>query len=165
VTLRLQRTRQTNGLAVSGTASTPYNVAVGGTDFDQLNNLSNYWSPTNNATTQLSALGYIAEVPWDDSTWRGKLSNVHDRGFERCGSQRWRRRSSNCVSATSDSSGNITCNTGSGAFPNLGYPKPAFQNGVTPSDSLRDLPDISLFAGDGNQLKLLYHMRIGRKSE
>src|SRR5208283_2653356 len=58
----------TDGLAVSGNASTPYNVAVGGTDFDQYNNTGNYWSPTDNATTQLSARGYIAEVPWDDST-------------------------------------------------------------------------------------------------
>jgi hypothetical protein len=139
----------TNGLAVSGTASTPYNVAVGGTDFDQLNNLSNYWSPTNNATTQLSALGYIAEVPWDDSTCAANFptcTTVDSSGADLSAGAGG---PSNCVSATSDNSGNITCNTGSGAFPNLGYPKPAFQNGVTPSDSLRDLPDISLFAGDG----------------
>ena len=140
----------TNGLAVSGTASTPYNVAVGGTDFDQSKNLSNYWSSTNNATTQLSALGYIAEVPWDDSTCAANFptcTTVNSSGLDLSAGAGG---PSSCVSATSGTNGNITCNTGGGAFPNLGYPKPAFQNGVTPSDSLRDLPDISLFAGDGS---------------
>ncbi|MGC2356516.1 MAG: protease pro-enzyme activation domain-containing protein, partial [Candidatus Acidiferrum sp.] len=33
----------TLGLAVSGLTSTPYNVAVGGTDFDEINNWSTYW--------------------------------------------------------------------------------------------------------------------------
>ena len=32
------------GLAVSGEASTPYNVAVGGTDFNDLNNPTTYWT-------------------------------------------------------------------------------------------------------------------------
>jgi len=56
-----------DGLAVSGFASTPYNVAVGGTDFDQTTKPSNYWSVSNNATTGASALGYIPEVPWNQS--------------------------------------------------------------------------------------------------
>src|SRR5229473_705200 len=33
----------TLGLAVSGLASTPFNVSVGGTDFDQVNNWAAYW--------------------------------------------------------------------------------------------------------------------------
>ena len=32
------------GLSVSGFASTPYNVAVGGTDFNDLNNFSPFWN-------------------------------------------------------------------------------------------------------------------------
>src|SRR5208283_254510 len=55
------------GLNVSGTASTPYNVAVGGTDFDSSLAMSTFWSATNAANTEESALGYIPEVPWDDS--------------------------------------------------------------------------------------------------
>ncbi len=55
------------GLAVSGFASTPYNVAVGGTDFDEINKWSTYWSATNNSTTGASALGYIPEIPWNES--------------------------------------------------------------------------------------------------
>src|SRR5262249_8987484 len=55
------------GDAVNGLASTPYNVAVGGTDFDQYNNWTAYWSNTNNLTTGTSALGYIPEIPWNQS--------------------------------------------------------------------------------------------------
>lgn len=40
------------GLSVSGISSTPYNVAVGGTDFDDLQNPSNYWNSTNDPVTQ-----------------------------------------------------------------------------------------------------------------
>src|SRR5262249_44193192 len=49
----------THGLAVSGLSSTPYNVAVGGTDFDQINHWSTYWS-TANATTGTDAIGTSA---------------------------------------------------------------------------------------------------------
>jgi subtilase family serine protease len=49
------------GLQVSGYASTPYNVAVGGTDFNDFNNPGAYWSTTNNPTTQQSALSYVPE--------------------------------------------------------------------------------------------------------
>jgi subtilase family serine protease len=55
------------GLEVSGYASTPYNVAVGGTDFNDFTNPGTYWSLTNNSTTQASALGYIPETSWNDS--------------------------------------------------------------------------------------------------
>src|SRR5208337_802278 len=55
------------GLQVSGYASTPYNVAVGGTDFNDFSNPATYWSLTNNPTTQESALGYIPETTWNDS--------------------------------------------------------------------------------------------------
>src|SRR5258708_25203389 len=41
----------TQGLAVSGLASTPFNVSAGGTDFDPVNNFSAYWDSTNNPIT------------------------------------------------------------------------------------------------------------------
>jgi len=56
-----------NGLSVSGVASTPFNVALGGTDFNDLSNLSAYWSTTNNTTTQASVKSYIPEQTWNDS--------------------------------------------------------------------------------------------------
>jgi subtilase family serine protease len=61
----------TQGLAVSGFASTPFNVAVGGTDFDQANRISTYWNtvPTLDSIkpTPASAKSYIPEIPWNDT--------------------------------------------------------------------------------------------------
>src|SRR5208337_239423 len=61
-------TRATHGISVGGFASTPYNVAVGGTDFGDTyaGTNSTYWSSTN-GTTYGSALSYIPEIPWNDS--------------------------------------------------------------------------------------------------
>ncbi len=141
----------TNGLAVSGTASTPFNVAVGGTDFDDYQNWTPYWSTTNNGTTGASVLGYIPEIPWDDSAcaanYPAACTTVDSLGGDLTAASGG---PSNCIQATSDSSGNITCATNS-TFPNgIGYSKPAFQTGLTPADSSRDIPDISLFASDGD---------------
>jgi hypothetical protein len=60
------------GLTVSGLASTPYNTAVGGTDFNWCPASSTsctaapYWG-TNSSTTQANALGYVPEIPWNDT--------------------------------------------------------------------------------------------------
>jgi len=56
------------GIAANGLASTPYNVATGGTDFLDAseNSISTYWSNTNTASGK-SAKSYIPETPWNDS--------------------------------------------------------------------------------------------------
>jgi len=58
----------THGIGVSSAASTPYNVAVGGTDFADTyqGTTSTYWS-SSNSSNYGSALSYIPEIPWDDS--------------------------------------------------------------------------------------------------
>ena len=82
------------GLAVNGFASTPYSVAVGGTDFNQFGNETQYWNSTNAATTQLSAKGYISEVPWNDSTCAANFPAACTVGrYGRRGHQRGQRRS------------------------------------------------------------------------
>ena len=64
------------GLSVSGLASTPYNTAVGGTDFNwcPLNSTDAcvteavpYWGTTNTAANKSNALKYVPEVPWNDT--------------------------------------------------------------------------------------------------
>jgi pseudomonalisin len=50
--------------AVNGLASTPYNVAVGGTQFND--GVGSFWNPTNFADGS-SALGYIPETAWNES--------------------------------------------------------------------------------------------------
>jgi subtilase family serine protease len=61
------------GLSVSGLASTPYNTAVGGTDFNWCSMTASsecaaapYWNSTN-AVNGSSAAGYVPEVAWNDT--------------------------------------------------------------------------------------------------
>ena len=54
------------GLAVNGLASTPYNVAVGGTEFNEA--AGSYWNSAMDAH-RASASGYIPEVVWQESSY------------------------------------------------------------------------------------------------
>src|SRR5277367_3777109 len=56
-----------DGMAINGLASTPYNISVGGTDFYMPTSGTAYWNSTNNSATQASAKGYIPESPWNES--------------------------------------------------------------------------------------------------
>jgi hypothetical protein len=127
-----------NGLAVSGFASTPYNVAVGGTDFDQsAANYSTYWNLANDPNTQSSAKSYIPETTWNQSCGAD--------GVDGCGPN------ATALNIVAGSGGQSNCSRMKGDFKCLsGYPKPAWQTGIgVPQDGVRDLPDISLFASSG----------------
>ncbi len=117
----------TLGLAVSGLASTPFNVSVGGTDFDDVNTWGTYWNATNDPTGS-SAKSYIPEIPWNQ--------NCAQIGLSGCG--------------PTAPNGSVNIVAGSGGPSNI-YPKPKWQMGVVgmPNDNHRDQPDISLFASAG----------------
>lgn len=53
------------GLGVNGLSSTPNNISVGGTEFNE--GTGTFWSPTNDPTTQSSVLSYIPEIAWNES--------------------------------------------------------------------------------------------------
>ncbi len=127
------------GLAVSGYASTPFNVAVGGTDFDQTPTTApNYWSATNNPTTGESAKSYIPETSWNESC----------AGVE-FGSNGCTKANSNFFDIVAGSGGPSSCAQQSGGVCTAGYSKPAWQTGTgVPTDGVRDTPDVSLFASD-----------------
>jgi subtilase family serine protease len=141
------------GLQVSGFASTPYDVAVGGTDFNDLASPSTYWNATNAATTQASAKGYIPEFPWDDSCTSvaivffglstNPLTNCNNPQLE-----------SFAVITVGGSGGKSACTVNDGNDPSScsgGYAKPSWQTGKgVPSDGKRDLPDVALFASAGS---------------
>ncbi len=55
------------GQGVNGLCSTPYDVCVGGTEFNDKSNPGRYWSPNNDPTTQASAVSYIPENVWNES--------------------------------------------------------------------------------------------------
>ncbi len=139
-----------NGLAVSGFASSPYVVAVGGTDFYYsaynqgstalANQVALFWNPTpSNTTATTSIKAVVPEQPWNDSQYGLNVFN----GYALNGQTSISGGSggpSTCASSTTSGT-TVTCTP---------YPKPSWQvaTGV-PSDSARDIPDVSLFAANG----------------
>jgi hypothetical protein len=128
---------------VSGIASTPWNVAVGGTDFYYSDyatggaSVPTYWNQTN--TTSLGSLkAPLTEQAWNDPYGLDVISNGLQRNEIYAGG-----------------GGPSACSTGTG-YPNpciSGYIKPSWQTGPgVPVDGVRDLPDVSLFASNGANL-------------
>ncbi len=138
------------GLQVSGLASTPYAVAVGGTDYDVLPaNFSTYATDSNNGQEDSgappyyrTALSYIPEEPWNDSTSSNGDLASNSPGL--LGG------STNIVGGSGGASSCISpATTGDISTCGGGYPKPAFQSTLTPSDGVRDIPDVSFLAANG----------------
>jgi subtilase family serine protease len=149
----------THGINASDFASTPNNVAVGGTDFADtfFNDNSTYWSTTNGKFFN-SALSYIPESPWDDScasklitTFVGYSEPYGANGF--CNSAE----GENFLLAVAGGGAPSQCATGTPTVTYVvsgtckGFPKPFYQYLVpgNPNDGVRDLPDVSLFASNG----------------
>jgi hypothetical protein len=149
----------THGIGVNAFASTPYNVAVGGTDFSDTfsgTNL-NYWNSTNTPAFG-SAISYVPEIPWNDSC-AGLLVSAYLGYSPTYGP------TSLCndpllgallESTVAGGGGPSQCATGSPSTSGVvsgscaGWPKPYWQTIVgNPNDGVRDTPDISLFAADG----------------
>jgi hypothetical protein len=137
-----------NGLSVSGLASTPYNVATGGTDFSD--NYSTNFKPTaywNSSDTSPygSALSYIPEMAWDNTCGSTIIAAFVGGTPEQI-----------CNGSNANlGEGLTTLDGGSGGVSSI-YSLPTWQSayGVGLSTNLsstanRNLPDISLFASDG----------------
>ena len=153
----------TFGLGVNGIASTPFDVAVGGTDFNQINNTSAFWNTSNTSGTQGSAKGHIPETTWNDSCTNENLGT--DFGFSTD-------QETNCnnpaienivpfgqLNGGSGGVSNCTTPTGSQSTSQCagGYAKPSWQVGPgVPPDGKRDIPDVSLFASTGDMTGSFY---------
>jgi uncharacterized protein (TIGR03437 family) len=128
------------GLQVNGIASTPYNVAVGGTDFDDVLQQTDaaYWSSSNDPATLASVKSYVPETPWNDSCADPELVNY----FGYASGEAF------CNSALAQSLPGVVGGSGGASGT---YAKPSWQAGVNgiPADGHRDLPDVSFFAGSG----------------
>jgi trimeric autotransporter adhesin len=131
-----------DGLAINGLGSTPYNVAVGGTDFGILS--SNYPASFNQYMNQSggvapyygSVTGYIPETVWNQSTQNNTTLDLDVPSY-------------NGQNIAAGGGGISSCSNEDANGDCLGgYAKPAYQTDLTPSDGVRDIPDISLFASD-----------------
>jgi len=146
------------GPAVNGASSTPYNVAVGGTDLNWINSSTSYWN-TSNAANGSSAKGYIPEVPWNmtcASDAVDELIGGTAQGFDEeqtCQALLNNDLDLDLVSVAGATGGVSTCTMPGGTTPATctgGYAKPSWQNGPgVPADGKRDVPDLSLFASGG----------------
>jgi hypothetical protein len=142
----------THGIGVSGFASTPYNVAVGGTDFadDYFKDTSTYWGSTNNSFYG-SALSYIPEIPWNFSCASELKASSSGDPVYGSGSLC----NADLLLSQAGGGGPSGCATGKPSTIDVvsgtcaGYPKPSWQSVLgNPSDGVRDLPDVSLFSSD-----------------
>ncbi len=147
------------GLAVNGVGSTDFNVAVGGTDFNDFNNFCNFWNPCSGGANNngfASAEFYIPETTWNDSCTNSVFISDFNSEF---GSDAQTVCNNTTIQANGlvvpvgGSGGQSNCTTSNGSDVSScsgGNPQPAFQTGVVPAgDTTRDMPDISMFAGDG----------------
>lgn len=152
-------THATHGIGITGWGETPYNVAVGGTDFGDTfaGTTSTYWNSTNTSTFG-SAKSYIPEIPWNNScagqllsTFEGFSAPYGTSGF--CNSSLGKAEFLTTVAGGGGPSG---CATGTAKTAGVvsgtcaGYAKPSWQVVFgNPSDGVRDVPDVSLFAANG----------------
>ena len=144
-----------DGIAINGLGSTPYNISVGGTDFYMPNSGTAYWNSTNDPTTQASARGYIPEVPWNESCANPVFATAHtfygQTPEQICNTGI--ASSEGLLSVVGGGGGPSSCTQSNGASSSScrgGYPKPSWQTGAgVPSDNVRDVPDVSLFASAG----------------
>ena len=107
----------TGPLSTSILASTPFNLAVGGTVFNEHGSDATYWKSKNDPTTLASAISYIPEEVWNDS----------------------------CLAADCGDNANILAG-GGGASTFFAKPSWQAGVPGIPSDGARDVPDVSLSA-------------------
>jgi len=147
-------TYATDGLSVVNEASTPYNIAAGGTDFSDVfsGTAGTYWSTANSANFQ-SALSYIPEMAWNDSCASPLVLATFGQSFQSSfGANGF------CTYAAQqpiDPNIGLTPYfnpfAGSGGLSTVSA-RPGWQTGVTgiPAQGGRAVPDISMFASGGD---------------
>jgi subtilase family serine protease len=142
-----------DGLSVVNEASTPYNIAAGGTDFSDVfsGTTSTYWSATNGANF-VSAQSYIPEMTWNESCASPLVLEFFGKGFGSSsganGFCTWAAQQP--VDPNTGFSPYANAWAGSGGLSTVSA-RPAWQTGVPgiPAQGGRAVPDISMFASGG----------------
>ena len=142
------------GLQVNGFVSSPYITGVGGTDIVwQEDPYSTYW--TANTANNSSAIGYIPEIPWNStctSSYLLKYVYTGESSSEQLCNDAYNAGLDQLISVVGGSGGKSSCLNYSGNLATCSgaYAKPSWQKGTgVPSDGVRDVPDVSLFASAG----------------
>jgi Pro-kumamolisin, activation domain/Bacterial Ig-like domain (group 3) len=143
------------GLSVNGVASTPWDVAVGGTDFYYSDyatggiSATNDWNATNDGKFG-SLKAPLQEQPWDEELGLNIPPNFAGMGIGVAELPN--------LAGLATGGGPSSCSQFivGPPYPYVctgGYAKPAWQNAPgVPADGVRDIPDISLLAAGGSNL-------------
>ncbi len=149
------------GLSVNGIASTPYDTAMGGTDFNQFDNAGPYWNISNTTppgssggVASLSAKGYIPEMAWNDTCTNQELFSLFgvSSAAQLCNNPSITTEYPFLLDIAGGSGGMSSCTSSDGqnmSSCTTTYTKPAWQTTLTPNDGVRDLPDVAMFASNG----------------
>ena len=142
-----------DGLTVVNEASTPYNIAAGGTDFSDVfsGTTSAYWSGTNGPNF-VSAQSYIPETPWNETCssplvlarfGQAFASSTGPNGFCTWAAQQ-------PIDPATGYSPWFSTFAGSGGLSTVSQ-RPLWQTGIPglPAQPGRAVPDISMFASGG----------------
>ena len=146
-----QGTLATSGFAVSGLASSPHALSVGGTDFDPTQPQS--WATTNAPGTLVNAQAHIPEMVWNDTCANPVYAKaLATTAIAFCNEAQFNGTANIFLEIAGSGSGVSSClsvdatsNACSG-----GYPVPSWQSGVAgiPANlSGRAVPDVTSFAG------------------
>jgi subtilase family serine protease len=138
------------GFAVNGLASTPYDLAVGGTDFNP-NSEQSYWANTNQPGTLQSATSHIPEMVWNDSCANPVLASYYGAAdpLAFCNTTKLGSSANPYIDILGGGGGLSSCTTvGNNQDCSGGYPQPSWQQGVLGIGSFgaRALPDVSMIA-------------------
>jgi hypothetical protein len=133
------------GAQPNGMGSTPWNLSVGGTDFFYSDyatggaSAGGLWNSTNDPTTKASLKGSLPEQTWNDEVGLNAVP------FSLYFTRPW------AAGGAPSTCGIVDVPPGDPFGTCVsGWPKPAWQNATgVPQDGVRDTPDVSLFAGDG----------------
>ena len=146
-------------LSITGWGESPFNVSVGGTDFEDTFNskiantseggstipLTTYWNASLNGTNYGNALSYIPEIPWNDACASVLISDVANATYTTYGSTGTCNKSPYNTSASylspgAGAGGASNCATGNGGASTTsaavsdtycqGYAKPSYQSGA-----------------------------------
>jgi subtilase family serine protease len=138
----------TSGFAVNGVASTAYDLAVGGTEFNPTQTQD--WATGNAAGTLTNALAHIPEMVWNDSCanplWASALGFASTDAL--CNTATLNGQPNPFLEVAGGGGGLSSCIAANGSACTGGYPQPSWQTGVAGIQSfgVRVIPDVVMVA-------------------
>jgi subtilase family serine protease len=138
----------TSGFGVNALASTPYDLAVGGTDFDPTQPQA--WATSNTAGTLVNAEGHIPEMVWNDTCANPLIAKVlgYTSTATFCNTASLNGQPNPFIEVFGAGSGLSSCLSTTKGVCQGGYAQPSWQTGVYGIEGFdtRAVPDVAVIA-------------------